>query len=643
MSYPGDTSLSNEIKERILTTFDQALDLSEGGNRKEALLGCDFVLRLDPLFEPARVLHRRLRDTDTEVATEDLRSTVGSAGEATEESAPVVAEAPGESGQAVAEEIAHDLGVEEPSAEGGSFADRIEAELDASFKHPSADDDDSAGHAQDEILSPDTDLSEPSLSEPSFARAEEPEDAQPDTIFEAEPDSATQEPPPAEPLGSSVQLDPESLRRISELLDEGQDAFDIGEFQSAIDSWSRVFLIDIDHSEANRRIEEARRMAAEAERQMEEVFHEAMSKLDEGDLEGAREALNRVLQMQPTHLAALEYLERIDSGDVAPSELPDPTEAAVDLGFGSEPLTDGGNADEADGVFLTPDLPPLPDEEIDSSTSPIKTPPRQRRKSDPRRMFVMVGSAVLVLVLVGGWFLYDNWSLFFPNSQSAQDVPPPARIDPIRRAQALHDEGKTAIAIAQLRRLPPGDPHYAEAQALVAQWETTAAEDAPPEGPTPEELESFRALVADARAAHAAGENLLAADLLERAATIAPLDETAQAMRADAEVNLAALRDQIEIFRSGDWEYALPTLWRMREAELDNADVTRLIVDSYYNLGVRDLQRGRPEAAMRKFEEALSLRPDDRTLTRLRALADTYRSRPEDLLYRIFVKYLPFR
>ena len=46
---------------------------------------------------------------------------------------------------------------------------------------------------------------------------------------------------------------------------------------------------------------------------------------------------------------------------------------------------------------------------------------------------------------------------------------------------------------------------------------------------------------------------------------------------------------------------------------------------------------------MRKFEEALNLRPDDRTLNRLRAFAETYGARPEDLLYRIFVKYLPFR
>ena len=50
MSYSGDPSLASEIKERIVSTFGQALDLTDKGSRREALLGCDFVLRLDPLF-----------------------------------------------------------------------------------------------------------------------------------------------------------------------------------------------------------------------------------------------------------------------------------------------------------------------------------------------------------------------------------------------------------------------------------------------------------------------------------------------------------------------------------------------------------------------------------------------------------------
>ena len=60
MRYVGNTALSPQIQERIQNTFTQTIGLAEEGNRQEALLGCDFILRLDPLFEPARRLQERL-------------------------------------------------------------------------------------------------------------------------------------------------------------------------------------------------------------------------------------------------------------------------------------------------------------------------------------------------------------------------------------------------------------------------------------------------------------------------------------------------------------------------------------------------------------------------------------------------------
>src|SRR5258707_805414 len=156
MSYSGNPSLSADVKERILGTFQQTLDLAREGSRQEALLGFDFVLRLD------RVL-------------------AGAGGGAPPPSPPRAA-APG----------------------------------------------------------PSLDLSRAS----------------------------------ADPLaGLFGGREPESDRRVRELLDEGQAAFDAGDPQGAIDSWSRIFLIDIDHQEAARRIDSARRVKAETERQGEEIFH----------------------------------------------------------------------------------------------------------------------------------------------------------------------------------------------------------------------------------------------------------------------------------------------------------------------------------------------------------------------------------
>ncbi len=58
MSYSGDPALASDVKQRILTTFQQTLELATKGSRQEALLGCDFILRLDPHFGPARTLQQ---------------------------------------------------------------------------------------------------------------------------------------------------------------------------------------------------------------------------------------------------------------------------------------------------------------------------------------------------------------------------------------------------------------------------------------------------------------------------------------------------------------------------------------------------------------------------------------------------------
>ena len=75
MRYVGNTALSPQIQERIQNTFQQTIGLAEEGNRQEALLGCDFILRLDPLFEPARRLQERLKEGEGPVDVANLNST----------------------------------------------------------------------------------------------------------------------------------------------------------------------------------------------------------------------------------------------------------------------------------------------------------------------------------------------------------------------------------------------------------------------------------------------------------------------------------------------------------------------------------------------------------------------------------------
>ncbi len=100
------------------------------------------------------------------------------------------------------------------------------------------------------------------------------------------------------------------------------------------------------------------------------------------------------------------------------------------------------------------------------------------------------------------------------------------------------------------------------------------------------------------------------------------LDAADAQMLAEAKKTLEPIAKQITVFREHEWEYVLPDLWRMHEADPANRDVTRLIVDSYYNLAVRDLQRADAKKAVENFQEALALQQDDderRAAPRVRA------------------------
>ncbi|HVT16041.1 MAG TPA: hypothetical protein VHQ90_07660 [Thermoanaerobaculia bacterium] len=809
MPYPGNPSLSPDVQQRIGSTFEHTLGLASGGSRREALLGCDFVLRMDPLFEPARRLQERLEGAPGPVPVDDLRLPPPAAPAA---EASRAAAAPAGPPQAVVpppmlgdldglglgldlnladlpelpasppaasraefqrllddrrfgellsraeraaaavkadHELQHLVGLAQERLEAGPYVNRFLSAAREAL---------AAGNAKDAERLVDKartlDPTHPGIAELTAGKAA----GGPETL----PAEAGHAPPAAAAAGGNAAgetaADTESERRIRQLLDEGQTALDGGDPQAAIDAWSRIFLIDIDHQEAAQRIEQARRIKAERERQVEEVFHDGMAQLDGGDAAGARQAFQRVLDIQPGHLAAREYLQQLDSG-VVPSAGPAgardarPGDAAAaapaiggtpgrsqplravssgaaagpsgrPLGAGSAgspgrspaggPPPASGGAAAQDGELKEEILVP-PDLADTARTGQQHRDPRSRasgrdRAQDgrARRLFLILGSAVLLLALAVGWFLVEKREQWFPNSRSEEPVVTAAPVagNPIARARRLHAAGKTAMAVAQLRRLQPKHPSYREAQGLIAEWiaadpglasqvpaggAAAAANQAgapaggagtatpsspgspaagqgdgpslaagspgnagpgaaPAPGTAPGAAAPSSSLAAQRKAfleegTRAYGEHsyLLAAQKLEQAAKLGKLEPAEAGQLADSRQRLAPLATQLTLFRQQDWEFALRDLWRMHESDAGNRDVVRLIVDCYYNLGVRDLQRNDPAKAIQRFTEAVTLAPQDAVLVRQLHFAQTYRDRFPDLMYHIYVKYLPIR
>jgi len=60
MTYPGNPELSTQAQERVMSAFRQVVTKIQEGLSNEALIGLEFVLRLDPTFAPGVALQKQL-------------------------------------------------------------------------------------------------------------------------------------------------------------------------------------------------------------------------------------------------------------------------------------------------------------------------------------------------------------------------------------------------------------------------------------------------------------------------------------------------------------------------------------------------------------------------------------------------------
>ena len=74
--YPGNPSLPREVKEKILSTFRHTLNLFYEGKLDDCLIGCDFILKMDARFAPARQLLEKARNPASAVDVAQLEAIV---------------------------------------------------------------------------------------------------------------------------------------------------------------------------------------------------------------------------------------------------------------------------------------------------------------------------------------------------------------------------------------------------------------------------------------------------------------------------------------------------------------------------------------------------------------------------------------
>ena len=118
----------------------------------------------------------------------------------------------------------------------------------------------------------------------------------------------------ADPLKAQPGADDDS--RIEHLLVTGLDHYFAGEFEQAINLWTRVLFLDRNHDRARAYIDRARSAQAERQRMSEALIHQGLEAFDRGEVARARELLSDALDQGASHDVALGVLGRIDRLDV---------------------------------------------------------------------------------------------------------------------------------------------------------------------------------------------------------------------------------------------------------------------------------------------------------------------------------------
>lgn len=664
--YSGSPSLSPEARDKVLQTFRHTLDLARRGRNEEALLGCDFILKMDARFAPAKRLLETLRGVAAgtivdlsgfeEVAAAPAPASAPSA--TPPAPAPIVLEPSGPTPVPAATGAAP--APPPPPAMTGGFDDLAFDDFANPFAAPpaaapapppapppaapptpapmfgSAPPADSFGGAP----------AAPSLDDLGFGAA--PDFAPPPAVsaFGAPAPDAFEAPPSMVPTPSGA-VDP----RIVQFLKQGDEAIGQGRVQEAIDLWSRVFLIDLANDDASKRIDAARDRQAESARKIDSLLSEGINLYDAGDLQGARHKFLDVLALSENDSTARSYLNQIDaaltpkepppdtyaaSNDFMKSELEAPAPpsfATPDFGageeFGSEAPAYGEGGIGAD---MQSSL------EAAAGEAPLPT----RAKAGPGGGMNLGVIAVAVVVVAGvGFGAYK----LLTKKPPPPPPPPPARVattksvgeEALAKADALFDQGRVDDALQVLLAVPESDPKHNEVLARIERIKTSPPPPPPAAAPSAAALDEMRiAGLAAAKANH----YIDAVRSLDPVVKTRPEDtEAAQALQRARE-QVAALGSAVKAYNEQDYGTATKLLWELKKSDPKNQDVEEFLFKSYFNEAIQDLQGGNSTKAVEAFKEASQLRPGDGEAQRHLQFARKYARGQTDLLSKIYVKHL---
>lgn len=406
--------------------------------------------------------------------------------------------------------------------------------------------------------------------------------------------------------------------KAQELLDQGQDAFGRGDFSSAIDTWSRIFLIDAHHPEAELRIEQARRRREEVDRQVEHLFYDARDAFDAGRVDEARSLCQDVLRMQPQHLEAHDLLTRIETPAAPPPPAAPPAADEDDLfrdDFVPANISSSGSIPTVQGAAVPA---------VRERTGAVATPVASRLPKVSPRM-LMIAAAVLILV-AGGVFLLRG-RVFSGGTSAVTEA--------LVESQRLVKDDRLQDAVQVLQSIQAqadGEQAKEISQRLLDFQRRLRAKAAQAKAV---DLAPIHQAVAD-------GHRLKALQLIAEGLAKAPGDLGLEAARGEIATYDAALPALVKAVGSGDWDGAQRAAAAIREQHAGDVEAKRAWQAATYNHAVA-LARTYRVAEANSVITQLARETTDADIERLREMTRTYLTRPTDPRYDIFVRNIELR
>ena len=417
--------------------------------------------------------------------------------------------------------------------------------------------------------------------------------------------------------GAAVGAD-EATTKIAALLDQGQEAYDRGDHQTAIDAWSRIYLLDARSSEAERRIELARRRSEESQRLAEHRFYEAREAFDQGRTDDARALCQEVLALVPQHLDAHDLLARLDTPAAPP---PPPSAPADEVDLFKDDFVPAKLAAAAEVATATP--PPLP---AAARERPVVKASRQPASAGRRLpvsipLVAGIGGMVVVLVLAG---LLLRGTVFSGGGAEVTAA--------LAEAEALAAQGKLEEAVTLLQNTQAeGEDANRLGQQALEYTRALRARAKPSASPA-----------AAARQAFAEGRRLRALQLAREGLAKLPGDPELVALRGEIDAFSPAYGPLADAAAAGRWDMVRMNSAQLLERHPGDPEAERVWQAATFNAAVAALRSYQVGPAHRLFLE-LGSKGDDPEVRRLAEMAGSYLSRPVDPRYEIFVKAIALR